>query len=102
MVAALAAIVVWWQLHEPLFAVFMVAAIDVLGYIPSFRKSYHEPWSETLISWIAFVASDVFALFALNQYNLLTVTYISAIIIANFSLFLFCLMRRNLVPKPKS
>lgn len=102
LIAALLAVVIWWQLHEPILAIFMVSAIDILGYIPSFRKSYHEPWSETLVSWLAFVASDVFALFALSEYNFLTMTYIVAIIIANLSFFIFCLSRRHFVLKPKS
>jgi len=101
LITAFLAIIVWWQLHQPLLAVLMVSVIDLLGYIPSFRKSYKEPWSETLISWAAFVASDIFALLALSKYNLLTMTYIISIIIANFGLFIFCLFRRSFVSKPK-
>lgn len=101
LMVALLAIVFWWRLHQPLLAVFVVSVIDVLGYIPSFRKSYRDPWSETLISWIAFAISGVFGLFALGAYNLLTVTYIAAIAVANLCLFLFCLSRRRFAPKPK-
>lgn len=101
LVAALAAILVWWQLDKPLLAVLMVSAVDVIGYIPSFRKSYQEPWSETLISWAAFAVSNIFALLALNEYNLLTTTYLVAITVANISLFLLCFFRRPFVQKPK-
>ncbi len=102
LIAALCAIFVWWQLDKPLISVIMVSAIDVIGYIPSFRKSYQEPWSETLISWIAFSVSNIFALLALSQYNLLTVTYLVAISTANILLFLFCFFRRQFVPKPQT
>src|SRR3990167_3221068 len=60
LVAALLAIIIWWRLDQPLISVIMVSMIDVIGYIPSFRKSYQEPWSETLISWILFSASNIF------------------------------------------
>lgn len=100
LIAALCAVLVWWQLDQPLLAVLMVSVIDVLGFIPSFRKSYQEPWSETLLSWILFSLSNVFALLALNEYNLLTVTYMTAITIANIGLFLVCYLRRKTVPKP--
>lgn len=102
LIAALLAIVVWWQLDKPLISVIMVSAIDVIGYIPSFRKSYHEPWSETLISWILFSVSNILAILALSEYNLLTVTYLTAITSANVALFLFCFFRRRFVPKPVS
>jgi hypothetical protein len=102
LVAALLAVLVWWQLHQLLLATFMVSVVDLIGYIPSFRKSYKEPWSETLISWVAFVVSDVFALLALDHYNLLTTTYLTAIIIANTTLFFFCLLRRLYVSKPSN
>src|SRR5262245_28245295 len=37
LIAALGAVVVWWQLKNPLAAVLMVSLIDVIGYIPSVR-----------------------------------------------------------------
>lgn len=101
LIAALSAIVVWWQLDQPLVSVLMVSAIDVMGYVPSFRKSYREPWSETLISWILFSVSNMFAILALKEYNLLTVTYLAATASANIALFLMCYFRRQFVPKPQ-
>ncbi len=99
LIAALAAIVVWWQLHQPLISVLMVSAIDVIGYVPSFRKSYEEPWSETLISWMLFSASNIFAISALKEYNALTVTYLAAITSANIALLFICYFRRQLIPE---
>lgn len=102
LIVALLAILVWWQLDQPLIAIFMVSGIDALGYIPSFRKSYSEPWSETLSSWLLFSSSNIFALLALNEYNLLTTTYLITITTANISLFIFCLVRRRYVKKQKT
>lgn len=101
LIAALLAILVWWQLDQPLISVIMVTVIDVVGYVPSFRKSYEEPWSETLTSWILFSVSNVFAMLALSQYNLLTLTYLVSISFANLMLFTICLVRRPYVPKLK-
>lgn len=100
LIVALSAIVVWWQLDKPLISVIMVSAIDVIGYVPSFRKSYQEPWSETLISWILFSVSSIFAISALKEYNLLTVTYLVATTSAHIALFLLCFFRRQIIPKP--
>lgn len=102
LIAALAAILVWWKLDQPILAVVMVSAIDVLGYIPSFRKSYAEPWSETIIAWVGFAVSNTFAILALSEYNFLTMTYLIAITLANVALALVCVYRRRLVQKPNS
>ena len=101
LIAALSAIVVWWQLDKPLISIILVSVIDVFGYIPSFRKSYQEPWSETLISWVLFVVSNIFAMLALSEYNPLTMTYLVAITLANISLFLICFFRRPFIQKPQ-
>lgn len=96
---ALLAILVWWRLKQPLISVLMVSAIDVIGYFPSFRKTWYEPWSETIISWLGFAAANVFAILALSEYNFLTVTYLFSVTLANAILFLICLTRRPLITK---
>jgi|GEM_PF-6810987 hypothetical protein len=79
----------------------MVSAIDVIGSIPSFRKSYQEPWSETLVAWVLFLVANILIVAALEEYNLLTVTYLVVISLANIALFLICFFRRQYIPKPK-
>lgn len=101
-IAALFAIVVWWQLKSPLLAVLMVSVIDFLGYVPSFRKSFEEPWTETLISWAIFIASNVFTILALSDYNLFTLLYILVISAANLTIFTICLVRRRVIVEPQS
>jgi len=100
LIIALLAILVWWQLKMPLLSVMMVTVIDFFGFIPSFRKSYEEPWSETLISWLLFSIANIFSILALSQYNLLTVTYLIMIITANMGVFFICLFRRPFVKRP--
>ncbi len=97
---ALLAIVVWWQLDNPLLAVLMVSLIDVIGYIPTYRKSLTKPWSESLLAWILVSASYIFALGALAEHNLLTVSYLVSIFFANMLLILLCLVRRTQIPNP--
>jgi hypothetical protein len=100
LMAALLAIVVSWRLRQPLLLVVMASAIDFLGYLPSYRKSFDDPWSETLSSWAAFAVSNVCSLLALLEYNWLTTVYLGTLAVANTLQFLICLLRRPLVPKP--
>lgn len=100
MCLAILAILVWWQFHQPVVSVIMVSAIDFIGYFPSFRKTYQEPWSETQLSWLLFGLSNVFALFALREYNFLTMSYLITLTAANFALFAICLYRRKFISRP--
>jgi len=94
-VLLLFAILIWWQLKRPILSMIMVSAIDIAGYIPSLRKSFKDPWSETLSSWALFALSDIFAIMALNEINFLTATYLASIGLANLVLFTLCYMRRQ-------
>jgi predicted nucleotidyltransferase len=77
----------------------LVSAIDVFGYIPTFRKSYKDPWSETLATWVLFAMADIFSILALSKYNFLTVTYLATITVVNISFFIFCTSRRRFSKK---
>jgi hypothetical protein len=85
------AIIIWWQLKQPVLSIILVSVIDLLGYIPTYRKSYMHPWSENLLAWIGFSMGNIFAIAALDEYNFLTLTYLVFIVIGNtiFSFFIF-------------
>jgi hypothetical protein len=97
---ALLAVALWWRLHNPLFAVILVTIIDVFGYIPTFRKTFEEPWSETVIAWVGFLVANVFSLLALQEYNLLTMSYVVSISLANLSVVILALSRRKFRKQP--
>ncbi|HEC32831.1 MAG TPA: hypothetical protein ENI63_01055 [Candidatus Kaiserbacteria bacterium] len=100
LIVALLAVAVWWQLNNPLLAVLMVSAIDGLGYIPTFRKSFVEPWSETLSFWTSMVVVNFLILLSLSEYNFLTVTYIATLAAGNIAVLIICIVRRIIIPKP--
>ncbi len=97
---ALSAIVVWWQLHSPLLAVLMVTAIDLSGYFPSFRKTYHEPWSESPIAWSMFALTSIFSIIALTEFNWLTLPYLIMTSAANAIFVVIIQIRRRIIPRP--
>ncbi len=101
LILALLSILIWWLSDNPLLAVLMVSAIDGFGYMPTYRKSYQEPWSETPIFWFAMIVTGILALIANAEYNLITVTYLATLITANIILLTLLLIRRRYVPQPK-
>lgn len=100
LVVALLAIFVWWGLESPLWGLLLATGIDLVGYLPTYRKSFNEPWSEDLLSWVGYSLAPTLSLLALFEYNLLTVTYSTATLAANLMLLGLLLYRRRFVQKP--
>lgn len=94
------AVIVWWQLDNPLIAVLMVSAIDGGGYIPTIRKTFKDPWSETLSFWIIMSIVSGLSIISNAEYNFLTVTYLSVLLVANIIVSLICITRRKVIAKP--
>jgi len=99
LIFALLSIVVWWQLKQPLLSVIMISVIDMCGFFPTFRKTYKDPWSETLSSWGLFIISNFLAILAMNEYNFFTLFYILIINTANIVLFVIAIIRRKIIKK---
>ena len=99
LILALLAIVIWWQLDNPLVAVLMISAIDGAGYIPTIRKSLEDPWSETLSFWFMMSIVCFLAIISIAEYNFLTVTYLLVISVANMFVFFLCTARRKVIAK---
>jgi hypothetical protein len=97
---ALFAIAAWWQFHAPLLSIAMVTGIDLFGYLPTFRKSFEEPWSEPLSSWLFFAVTSFFTFAGLSAYNFLTLGYILPTAVANLAVLFICLSQRKVIPKP--
>lgn len=95
LIAALLAIVVWWGLDEPLLSVFMISVIDGIGYIPTLRKSYEKPWSETLSFWMIMAIVNILIIISVAEYNFLTVAYSATLILTNIGTWGICFFRRK-------
>ena len=80
----------------------MVTAIDGLGYIPTLRKTWQEPYSETVIFWFVMVVSTIFGILALGAFNWLTLPYLAVLVVLNMSVLAVCTLRRRHVPKPEA
>lgn len=91
---ALSAIVIWWLMGDPLVAVFLITGIDLLGYLPTFRKVFVAPRSEPLIVWTGFLIGSIFAILAQEAFSLTTLTYPVSISAATVFLILLSLSRR--------
>jgi hypothetical protein len=99
---ALLAAALWWGLESPVLAVLLAAGIDAVGYIPTFRKSYREPWSETLSFWVFSTIGPWLAILANTEYNFLTIFYLTVIGLLDGFLAALLIIRRRKIPQPKA
>ena len=99
LVGALMAMGIWRLTSEPLYAVLVVIAIDILAKIPTFRKSYSKPDEETALSYGIGAIRSIVALPALISINLVTVLPLVFHIASNGALVGFLLIRRRQLQK---
>lgn len=72
---------------------------DLLAFVPTIRKSYHDPHSETLSLYITNALRFGLALLAVEHYTYLSSSWIVAWIIGNASLAILLAVRRRQVAK---
>jgi hypothetical protein len=98
---ALTGILAWWPLKNPLLAVAVISFVDALGFLPTFRKCWKDPYSETLTYWTTGVFVVALLILSLAEYNMLTVTFLATVGTGNCILIALCLWRRRMLPIPK-
>jgi hypothetical protein len=99
LVLALFSVFVWWKLDELWLSVVMVSMIDILAYIPTYRKSFKCPCQETVIFWIGLAMANLFTFLALSEYNLLTVLYVGMLFVAHLFLGGVLVLRKGKLKK---
>jgi hypothetical protein len=75
LILSLAALGLWLIAKQPIVSVILTCTIDMLGFIPTIRKSWNKPYSETLFSYELNAFRHGLSILALQQYSLLTWLY---------------------------
>ncbi len=95
-IGALAAIPLWLATKDPLYSIILLTAIDLAAVIPTVRKTWRHPSSETLSSYVIAGIKYFISLGALTVYGLSTLLYPVALIIMNCIIITIILTRRRL------
>lgn len=74
---------------HPVLSLAVVTAAEMISFVPTFRKTRNDPYSESLPSYYLLMLKLTLILVALEEYNLLTVSY-SVLWLAMFVIFLSC------------
>jgi hypothetical protein len=92
---ALFAFILYLLTHNALASVILVACIDLIAFLPTFRKVFAEPYTETLATYFLSALSSAFALGALSFFTLTTSLYLISLIFTNTFTVVLILIRRK-------
>lgn len=81
--AALFAVVPWIITKDPLWSVIFATIIDACGMIPTLRKTWNEPESESLHAWILAGTRGFLQILALHVYSTTTLIYLVEVLITD-------------------
>ncbi|MEO6696726.1 MAG: hypothetical protein ABIN45_01850 [Gammaproteobacteria bacterium] len=93
--AAMTSLPFWYFTSDPLWAVVILTAVDVLGFGPTARKAYNFPFDEQLTFFALFMARNLIVIMALENYSLTTVLFPAVIASACLFLILMVTYRRR-------
>ncbi len=97
--SAIIAIFLWTIAHNPLMSVLLISFADIVGIIPTVRKSILDPYSETVSSYFVSGVKWVFSLIALKEFTLINSLYQVSMVICAFSVVLIILYLKFINPK---
>jgi len=95
LVLALICIPIYLLVEDKIYALIFVLFIDFLWYIPTIRKTYNDPFSESLSAWNISNTKYLVSLFALIEYSFYTMAYPVFLLIANGVLITIMLVGRR-------
>jgi hypothetical protein len=93
--AALIATGIWLVAKQPLISVVLISSIEMLGFAPTVRKSWNEPFSETLFTYQLNAFRHGLSIAALESYNVLTCLYPITWALANGLFAVMLVVRRK-------
>lgn len=92
---SLAALALWYASGEPLIALVFGIAADATAFIPTFIKSYHEPFTETPVSWLLFGLSGLAGVGAAGVIDFSSISFALYYFVANSSLWMLIVLRQR-------
>lgn len=94
LIVALLGLIPWALTKDPTLSVVIAVSIDLVAFIPTLRKAYQQPDTETPILYSTNVFRHVLSLLSLSSYNVATVLHSVAMLVANGTMTLILLTAR--------
>ncbi len=95
LILSLISLALWVVIDQPIWSIILIVLTDVLGFIPTIRKSWNKPYSETVFTWQMGTIRHGVSIFALQQFNILTLLFPVVWTLCNFLFSIFLIIRRK-------
>ncbi|BAZ44271.1 hypothetical protein NIES4102_12790 [Chondrocystis sp. NIES-4102] len=59
----------WWHFNSPMIALIMSLIVDFFGILPTIKKSYQDPESENLLTWVLYLVTSIFLILAIETWS---------------------------------
>ena len=83
LIIALLGLIPWLLTKDPTLSVVIAVSIDLVAFVPTLRKAYLHPETETPLLYGTNVVRHVLSLLSLSSYNVATVLHSVAMLLAN-------------------
>jgi hypothetical protein len=98
---AIAAVVLWQLTDEPVLAIVLALAADVLAAAPTIVKTWRDPWSETPWTWLAVALGAALGVASTTIFDFANLLFPIGVFFINFAIGLVALVGRRRMPRPK-
>lgn len=92
---ALVGVGAWIATDDPTVSVIIAVSIDAVAFVPTLRKTWHQPDTENPILFVTNVVRHVLALFSLEAYNIATMLHSLVMVCINTLMSGIILVRRK-------
>jgi len=92
---AFIALILWYLTSSPLTSIILIIIIDIFGFYPTFRKSYHKPNEETMLTFFLNGLKFLIAIIALQNYSVITYLYPASLVVSNWIFVGLLIIRRK-------
>ena len=93
---AIAALCSWYFTANALTAVVILTFMNVVGFAPTIRKSFNEPYSEDIVFFTILIPRNLISIVALEHYSVTTVFFPAVTAVACLSLVVLIIVRRRI------
>ncbi|MBC6905228.1 hypothetical protein DWB84_07105 [Saccharophagus sp. K07] len=93
--AAMSSLPLWYATSDPTWAVVALTFVDLLGFGPTLKKVYTNPYSESLGFYGLFATRNTLVVMALENYSVATLLFPAAVAIACIFIILLIIYKRR-------
>lgn len=98
-VSAMIVFIFYLFTRNAIWSAALAATIDTLAFVPTYRKSFTQPFDEPISTYLLSGVGYAFSLFALDDYGTAPLIYPSTLILTNLGFAIYLAVRRRSLPR---